>query len=168
MGKDRSCWWTHQSSHCRVCCPSSGSVCMVLMKLWLSVPFCLHLTLCSRLASATLLPELSAFSVQLCGHRVASWRVAAQPAPVVLILPSFLSSASGFSCSPWGSLYVQVTTCPSLLQDLFTDDCLHLLGFLVMLVFPISVCACVCVCLWLCAHHTKARQGSLLVYCMPV
>ena len=163
MGKDRSCWWTHQSSHCRVCCPSSGSVCMVLMKLWLSVPFCLHLTPCSRLASATLLPDLGAFSVQLCGHRVPSWRVASQPTPVALILPSFLSSASGFSCSPWGSLYVQVTTCPSLLQDLFTGDCLHLLGFLIMLVFPISlctcVCVCVCVCVWLCAHAHKVKAG---------
>jgi len=164
MGKDRSCWWTHQSSHCRVCCPSSGSVCMVLMKLWLSVPFCLHLTPCSHLASATLLPDLGAFSVQLCGHRVPSWRVASQPAPVTLILPSFLSSASGFSCSPWGSLYVQVTTCPSLLQDLFTGDRLHLLGFLIMLVFPVSLCTSVCVCVCVVVCTCTQRQGGDLFW----
>ena len=132
------------------------------MKLWLSVPFCLHLILCSPPAS-----DLGVFSVQLCRHHVPSWRVASQPAPVALIFPSFLSSASGFGCSPWVSLYVQVPMWPSLIHDLFTGDCLHLLGFLIMLVSPISLslCVCVCGCVNMC---TMARRGSLLVYCMPV
>lgn len=120
---------------------------MVLRKLWLSVPFCLHLILCSPPAS-----DLGVFSVQLCGHHVPSWRVASQPAPVALILPSFLSSASGFSCSPWGSLYVQVPMCPSLIRDLFTGDCLHLLEFLIMLVSPISLSLSLSVVVWTCAQ----------------
>ena len=120
---------------------------MVLMKLWLSVPFCLHLILCSPPAS-----DLGVFSVQLCGHHVPSWRVASQPAPVALILPSFLSSASGFGCSPWGSLYVQVPMCPSLIRDLFTGDCLHLLEFLIMLVSPISLSLSLSVVVWTCAQ----------------
>ena len=51
--------------------------------------------------------------------------------------------------------------CPSLIRDLFTGDCLHLLEFLIMLVSPISLslCMCVCVCVWLCEHVHNGKAG---------
>lgn len=134
MGKERSRWWTRQSSHCRACCPNSGSTCVVFMKLWLPVPLGSHLTPRSSPTSATFWPpDLGDPSVPLCGHQLPSchrWLHSPLPSP-----SSFLPSLPPpqFSAVPlegphpwapiWAGPHKELSMCLSLLHDLFTGDC---------------------------------------------